>query len=70
MQVDASDDVEEDDEEEELLDLGTCDFESLPGQDSDEEEETDVARLAARQRQVDFGKNTRGYENYVVAVPK
>ncbi|KAK5578013.1 hypothetical protein RB653_002963 [Dictyostelium firmibasis] len=32
--------------------------------------ETDPKRLAARQRQIDIGKMTAGYKNYIVLVPK
>lgn len=32
--------------------------------------ETDPHRLVQRQKQIDFGKNTVGYENYIKAVPK
>ena len=32
--------------------------------------ETDQHRLKQRQRQVDFGKNTLGYRNYLTAKPK
>ncbi|KAF8057859.1 Slbp [Scenedesmus sp. PABB004] len=32
--------------------------------------ETDPKRLLARQKQIDYGKNTLGYERYVQAVPK
>lgn len=35
-----------------------------------EEFEDDPKRLIARQKQIDFGKNTIGYENYLKAVPK
>lgn len=38
--------------------------------DAEEEFETDPKRLVARQKQVDYGKNTIGYENYLKAVPK
>jgi hypothetical protein len=36
----------------------------------DEPEELTVHRLAQRQKQVDYGKNTLGYNNYVTKVPK
>jgi hypothetical protein len=36
----------------------------------DVEFETDPKRLQARQKQIDFGKNTIGYERYVQAVPR
>lgn len=32
--------------------------------------EDDEARIRARNKQIDFGKNTRGYERYVTSVPK
>lgn len=32
--------------------------------------ETDAARLAQRQKQIDYGKNTLGYVNYLNAVPR
>ena len=35
-----------------------------------EEQETDVARLQARLKQISYGKNTTGYDNYIQAVPK
>jgi hypothetical protein len=34
------------------------------------ERETDPARLAQRQKQIAFGKNTEAYKNYVQLVPK
>ncbi len=36
----------------------------------EEEEEADPKRLMQRQKQIDFGKNTKGYERYIQAVPK
>lgn len=32
--------------------------------------ESDVKRLANRQKQVEYGKNTVGYEKYIALVPK
>jgi hypothetical protein len=32
--------------------------------------ETDPHKLAQRQKQIDFGKNTTGYQNYVARVPR
>lgn len=34
------------------------------------ERETDTAMLARRQKQIDFGKNTNGYDNYVAKIPR
>lgn len=34
------------------------------------ERETDPRRLAQRQKQIDLGKNTMGYQNYIAAFPK
>lgn len=34
------------------------------------EPETDDKRLAQRQKQIDFGKNTQGYQRYVAEIPK
>lgn len=31
---------------------------------------TDYHRLAQRQKQIDFGKNTVGYERFIQTVPK
>eukprot|EP00775_Hariotina_reticulata_P003537 gene3537-3806_t len=36
----------------------------------EEEFETDPKRLVQRQKQIDYGKNTLGYERYLAAVPK
>eukprot|EP00123_Amoebidium_parasiticum_P006133 comp17173_c0_seq1/m.16035 comp17173_c0_seq1/g.16035 ORF comp17173_c0_seq1/g.16035 comp17173_c0_seq1/m.16035 type:complete len:335 (-) comp17173_c0_seq1:236-1240(-) len=35
-----------------------------------QEVETDPRRLEQRQKQIDYGKNTLGYDNYVKAIPK
>ena len=32
--------------------------------------EKDAARLSQRQKQIDYGKNTLGYVNYLKAVPR
>lgn len=32
--------------------------------------ETDSRRLAGRQKQIDYGKNTEGYASYIAATPK
>ncbi|CAM9747870.1 unnamed protein product, partial [Choristocarpus tenellus] len=34
------------------------------------DKETDPRRLAQRQKQIDYGKNTLGYDIYVATVPK
>lgn len=41
-----------------------------PVEQDEERFEDDHKRLLARQKQVDYGKNTKGYENYIRAVPK
>jgi len=57
-----------------VLSFGDSSDEELDGTlaASDEEDgpETDPQRLLQRQKQVDFGKNTIGYERYVQAVPR
>jgi len=35
-----------------------------------EEKETDPKRIKARQTQIDYGKNTSGYDNYIKQIPK
>lgn len=37
---------------------------------SDREKETDQLRLRVRQKQIDYGKNTKGYENLIKKYPK
>ena len=34
------------------------------------EHEADQRRLAGRQKQIDYGKNTAGYKNYIARVPR
>eukprot|EP00026_Physarum_polycephalum_P013129 Phypoly_transcript_13501.p1 GENE.Phypoly_transcript_13501~~Phypoly_transcript_13501.p1 ORF type:complete len:318 (+),score=80.27 Phypoly_transcript_13501:85-1038(+) len=34
------------------------------------DKENDEKKLAARQKQIDFGKNTIGYQNYIAAIPR
>jgi histone RNA hairpin-binding protein len=34
------------------------------------EKEMDCQRLAQRQKQLDFGKNTLGYDKYIKQIPK
>ena len=34
------------------------------------EKETDAHKLSQRQKQIDFGKNTLGYQNYVKVWPR
>lgn len=39
-------------------------------QQQQKQQETDPRRLEQRQKQIDFGKNTRGYQRYAAAVPR
>jgi hypothetical protein len=40
------------------------------GQQQAAERESDAHRLAQRQKQIDMGKNTLGYQRYKAAVPR
>jgi hypothetical protein len=55
--------------DEEEQDYVLVDFEAEDEEDGDALE-TDAARLAQRQKQIAFGKNTQAYQNYVELVPK
>ena len=39
-------------------------------QRKDEPKETDPHRIAQRQKQVDYGKNTLGYQRYTEEIPR
>lgn len=43
---------------------------SSAGNFASREIETDKATLERRQKQIDYGKNTAGYDNYIMKVPK
>lgn len=43
---------------------------AIPKDEVLEDGESDEARLRARQKQIEYGKNTDGYRNYVAKVPK
>lgn len=45
-------------------------LDSLPNYGKNREFETDEGTLARRTKQIDYGKNTLGYDNYVNKVPK
>lgn len=71
--------VDEDDEEDEEELITIANQPQEPGKVADfkykapkfaSQWETDPHRLAQRQRQIDLGKNTVGYHNYVEQVPK
>jgi hypothetical protein len=42
----------------------------VAGQDQALDKDSEAHRLAQRQKQIDYGKNTVGYQNYLAAVPK
>jgi len=74
-----SDDDEEEDVQEIFKDLVICDNSSSSEQISQEHDsevmagvfsESDEKRLEARQKQIDIGKNTPGYQHYVSIIPK
>lgn len=43
---------------------------AIPKDEAPEDGESDEARLRARAKQIEYGKNTDGYRNYVAKVPK
>lgn len=47
-----------------------CDAADAEPAASTPERETDPRKLEQRQKQIDYGKNTLGYQNYVKLIPK